>query len=267
MPTAPPKKLDCYDFGLELIRTGDLDPVYITVWNAKLEPEELNQWLLAYWCFYHCGTASYLTGGDRFYWAQMNMAAASKDYPRGRERRHFRGDLSIKSVDWLVKKGLPEIFRPLTGGRRYLGEVICYVCTWYGFGEWIAFKVADMVDRLGLTQVDFSSASKYLYESPRQGAEKLRVFHGDLGAGGFEGVTQWALDRVVTELGSLDAPPRNERKIGYAEAETILCKWDAYLNGHYHIGEDIVAVRKALLRFSKCDLSQRLLAGSRGVLW
>src|SRR5688572_32656689 len=39
-----------------------------------------------------------------------------------------------------------------------------------GFGEWIAFKVADMLDSQRMVNVDFSNADLFLYKDPRKSA-------------------------------------------------------------------------------------------------
>lgn len=269
------KKLNCYEFGRRIIDAQDLDPVYVLAANAGFNREEMRGWLLAYWCFYNVGTASWVierksgqNGSSSVYWNRMQEAAGSSDYPRGRERRHFRGAASVNSVNWLRSRGLSELFEPF---NRYttLPSVIEYVKTWVEFGPWIAFKVADMIEVLGLSQIDFSEAPRFLFDSPRHGAKRLWNEHNS----GLDpsrepgGVEKWAMDLIVENV-PVKAPPRFARLVNYQEAETILCKWDAYMNGRYHIGEDIEACRKALLRYSKCKTSQRLFkAGTTGGLW
>lgn len=281
MPTVE-TKLSCYDFGRQLLETNDLDPVYVLLHGAKdyfHSDDLLKPWLLAYWCFYHVGTASWILDQEEYnglgYWEGMMTAAKSKDYPRSAERRHFRGQNAIKSVEYLEKRGLNGLFDSLILATRLnpqytvsVGVVIQYVQRWVGFGPWISFKVADMLERLGLTNVDFNTDNEgAVFDSPREGAIRLWVQEvGSIPDG--IATTKWAMDRIVEELGSYLAPPRYERTINYQEAETILCKWKSYLNGHYHVGEDIAACRKALLRFSRSRTAQRLLrAGKDAELW
>jgi hypothetical protein len=63
------------------------------------------------------------------------------------------------------------------------------------------------------------------------------------------------------------APPRRERLIGPQEAETILCKWKSYLNGHYQIGEDTESCEKGLKLFPKVEMAGRLLRVGAKKLW
>ena len=105
-------KLDLVTFGRHLFKTGDLDPVYVSLQGAKLEPNQLDRWLIAYWCFYNCGFASFAsenTGRD--YWSCMEEAAENRTnsplggrWPRGSERRHFRGAASIRAVESLSRR-------------------------------------------------------------------------------------------------------------------------------------------------------------------
>lgn len=260
-----------YEFGRKLLETNDLDPVYVLLWNAGFSPNDLQRWLLAYWCFYHVGTASWITegGGEEAYWGRMFVAARSKSYPRSAERRHFRGANAEKSVTWLSSKGVAAIFAPLSKPAT-VAEVMRYVGTWVGFGPWISFKVADMLERLNLVSIDFSDTGSWLYDSPRESAAILNTLEGE---GEYDpphdkGVGDWAIGRILSELEGMKAPPRYERLLNSQEAETILCKWKSYRNGHYHVGEDIASCRKGLLRFARCRLSQSLLqAGKRGRLW
>jgi hypothetical protein len=275
-------KLNVYDFGRELLKTNDLDPVYVAVHEARLEPDLLKAWLLAYWCFYHVGTASviaesYKVGVFRTeanYFKAMREAAGSKEWPRSSERRHFRAANALKSVAFLEGKGLAALFAPFYEPAMYQGltnyataaSVMKYVQTWVGFGPWIAFKVADMMERLGLCLIRFTE-SDALYDSPLKAAQQLWTTESPGRAEPF-GVGSWAVGRVLGAVGPTMAPPTYNRLINVQEAETILCKWGSYMNGHYHLGEDVAAVRDGLLRFAKCRLSQRLLAGGKkGGLW
>lgn len=262
--------MDVYAFGRELVRTRDLDPVYVCVYEAALEPEVLKKWLVAYWCFYHMGTASWIST-RRDYWGAMELAAGTKAYPRGRERRHYRGENARKSVAFLKEQDLDGLWDELgryryERGRIRLGDLVDYFREWVGFGPWIAFKAADMVERLGILEVDFSDASAYLYDSPAKGAA---VVWGEENDGEPPpDVSKWAVARVVDELGDLKAPPGDDRPFGPPEAETVLCKYAAARSGHYRIGEDVEACRTALLRFPSCSLSQRLLrGGGKGGMW
>lgn len=269
--------LSVYEFGRQLLEAKDLDPVYVVLWEAGLGEERLHNWLLAYWCFYHVGTASWITD-QADYWKAMETAAGSKDWPRSSERRHFRGENARKSVAYLKGRGVYDLFTELLAdeevspaeGPVSAKRVIETSQGWIGFGPWIAFKVADMLERLGILQVEFD-LDTILYDSPQKAADLLWSMEhtGETGpyVQGYKS-GEWAIAKVGAALDNFMAPPRGERPIGPQEVETVLCKWGSYLKGHYEIGEDVTAVREGLLRFARCRTAQRLYAGGRkGGLW
>ena len=254
-----------FAFGRVLVKTNDLDPVYNVVWKAKLRGPILRRWLLAYWCFYHVGTASWVVDQPD-YWKAMQQAAGSKEWPRGSERRHFRGSRSTRAVQELESVGITAIFDPLIGRRLTLEDVMGQVKAWHGFGDWIAFKVADMLERLALAKVSFTAGPVFMFDSPRKGAEELWGRYGKDVEPDHKGV--WAVKEILKRLNPLKAPPRYERLLGVQEAETVLCKWKSHLSGHYRLGEDLEAVESALKLFSQTKTAQKLLrAGKREGLW
>lgn len=256
--------LSIYEFGRQLIDTQDLDPVYVVLYHSEWKDRrQLEKWLLAYFCFYHCGTASWISDqGD--YWKAMEVAAGSKAYLRSSERRHFRGSAALKSVAWLRERGVPTLFAPFHG-TLVLKDVMNYVKTWYCFGDWIAFKVADMLERLNLCKVVFKPEDVFsMFESPRKGAEAMAERHGPA----IGEVPMWAHNKLKAILGTKLAPPSLNRPVNIQEYETILCKFSSYLKGHYHVGKDIHEVRHGLLTRATCSTAQKLLmAGKVGGMW
>lgn len=261
--------LGVYEFGEELLRTNDLDPVYVVLWNANLEPNTLKRWLLAYWCFYHVGTASWIADHklEPFYWEGMERAAASKEWPRGSERRHFRGQASVKSVAWLKEKRMWPLFNWFQVHRvTTLPEVMGYVQSWYLFGDWIAFKVADMMERLDLVEVSFPPESMFsMFDAPKKGAELMAELHGPATG---TNVYSWAYEQLTHNLEGVMAPPRYEREVNVQEIETILCKWKSHRNGHYPVGKDTMEIKHGLELFANSNVARQLLEGGRiGGLW
>lgn len=263
MPSIEPEKLSIYAFGSKLLDANDLDPIYTLLWKAKFPREKLRKWLLSYWCFYHCGTASWIVDQSD-YWKAMHTAAASKDYPRSPERRHFRAKNAVDSVTWLEARGIDKLFRPFKICKT-LEQVMGWVKHWTGFGPWISFKVADMLERLDLCKIDFDSTSMFLFNSPKEGAELMWELNGK--SIRTTNVQDWAVRTLLEYFGDQKAPPRLERLINAQEVETILCKWKSYMKGHYKIGEDVEGCKHAL-EFRQGKTSRQLLkAGRIGGLW
>lgn len=251
-----------YEFGREILDTNDLDPVYVILHQANLPKPTLEKWLLAYWCFYHVGTASWIADNPQQYWTRMETAAGSKEYPRSSERRHFRGENARKSVAWL--RSQKDNLFPSLAECTTAAEVVDFVQGWYGFGPWISFKVADMLERLGLIpDLRFDTADLSFYDSPAKGAVEHASRELPSQLGSVQETVDWSVNRILNELGYYAAPPAGDRFINVQEAETILCKWKSYLGDHYEVGEDIEACRLGLLRFPECRTTQRLLRAMR----
>lgn len=249
--------LNIFEFGSQLIETEDLDPVYVALWNAQLPGSQLRRIILAYSCLYHLGAAAKISEktGTR-YWDLLYEAAENVGlkWPRGGERRHFRGRAATEAVvDLRAKYRNPEFAvenwfeadTPATTFTSLSGRVREETL----FGPWIAFKLADIAESLGWP-VDFSNCELGIFKDPRQGAALYRF--GDWKSS----ITDRELKEVISELvarfsGRFRAPPRFERKINVQEVESILCKWKSHYKGHYWVGKDIYEIRRHLVGWGK----------------
>jgi len=253
-------------FGDHLLFSGDLDPVYVALTGVDWHWKTLYQWLIAYWCFYSCGFASWVAGKDgRDFWGHMIIAAENKTlapcgdrWPRGRERRHFRGEQGISTVRDLARVygDQPyDMVRVILNGAPDYREVTRRVKDHRGFGPWISFKVADMVDRVVGQRVDFDEAAVFMFKDPVKAAfmywnqQHDRELEGPVPTGQEEEI----IHSVVAELidyfaGHMKhmAPPRKDRLVNLQEIETILCKWKSHLHGHYPLFNDIKEIREGL---------------------
>jgi hypothetical protein len=114
------------------------------------------------------------------------------------------------------------------------------------FGPWIAFKVADMLERVLKIPIDFSDCQLLeFYDEPREGAEAAaRLWK--------LATPELALEKMAKHfrvLSPMYAPPTGNRMVNIQEIETILCKWKAYVNGRYEIGKDTYEVAHGLLNY------------------
>jgi hypothetical protein len=242
-------------FGEALLRTGDLDPVYVAIHGAQLPLPQLKRLLLAYFCFYHLGAAAYLSEreGEDF-WRAVEVAARNDQpprktdmtlpdgrWPRGAERRHFRGPKCVDAVRTMSLLASPEdvidsLIEPVPGSDVLPADVVMErVQEWPLFGPWIAWKAADVLERLGLAAIDFPADLELLYKEPRTALAKL---------GGDPART---LSELINHFRRFRAPPRFERPCNIQEVESIACKHAAHLNGTYFIGKDIKDVRHDLI--------------------
>jgi len=287
------KSLTIEEFGTALIRTRDLDPVYVALrgaLNAKaLNRAQISALLISYWCFYHLGAASYIaekSTSDKKFWDLLMEAAVNERspgvrpygerWPRAAERRHFRGGQAMAAVKELASK----YQSPLQALDGMLGastaptysSVSGCVKLHRGFGPWIAFKVADMAERVLGMPVSFDDCELGIYKDPRQGAALAYIENlapPALVAQPIHKEKPWtypvtdyelkqAVDHYVRYFRSrkLKAPPFDDRPVGVQEIETIFCKYKSHRKGHYTVGKDIAEVRHGLVGWG--DLADEL---------
>lgn len=267
------------DFGRRMITSGDLDPIYIALNKCRfLNVAHRNRWLVAYWCFYHAGFASWLSeheGSD--FWSKMMVAAENTTvapdggrWPRGTERRHFRGQQGIRAVAELTEEygARPQDMVTLiasrslaNGNRRPVEAVFAHVKHHRGFGDWISFKVADMLDCCTDYPVEFDNAHIFMFSDPVKGAALAAKSWDNYGPQG-TAVTDYVVERLIKEFSDLTAPPLHRRAINVQEVETVLCKWKSHLNGHYPVGKDTKEIRHGLSTWAPLsDTGKSFLAG------
>lgn len=262
------ERLPIEEFGKILLESNDLDPVYVALYTMLsgeiISREQLSRWILAYSCLYHCGAASYLSEfeGEAFFKALM-VAARNEEpsptgerWPRGHERRHWRGAQAINSCTYLWNRyaSKPELFLFEIAAIGYdfaphavftFKDVSDRVRSLHGFGGWIAFKLADMVDRLGLRKVTFNYDDVTIYRDPVIAAERLVIMRNNLPLN--SQVKPAAVKAVFEYLeeyfSGYAAPPLGDRPVGLQEVESILCKWKSHRNGHYPLYNDIREIR------------------------
>lgn len=251
--------LDIEEFGRRLIMTNDLDPLYVALYKSKAEigRRTLCNWLLAYWCFYHAGVASYMSELDgEGYWKTMMVAARNETggWPRGKERRHFRAVNAINSIEYFMAQGKSPSAIIDDWYARTLKELSKKVQQAVGFGPWIAFKVADMMERVLGCPISFDETEVMMYSEPKKAAWML---WNERMAPKYPPNTKFKEDAVLksvvenltihfSKLNSHLAPPRYERPVNIQEIETILCKWKSHKNGHYPLNNDIHEIRDGL---------------------
>jgi hypothetical protein len=284
------------EFGTALVNSGDLDPIYLMLNAADLESAVLQRWSLAYWMFYHAGVASRIAeaGSGQSFWDAVWQAQDEK-WPRGTERRHFKGAQSRNAIAELegryripedavgwVATGLEH--NGIAASKVYSTQSFLDVreraMRWRGFGPWIAFKVADMVDAVLKVQVDFRDALPYLFDDPVKGAvwvaiqrtvrvptgsttAQLQAIHDGMPPEHRRQMVEPVVKYLTQQLGGLTAPHAPQRQLRLQEYETILCKYKSHLNGRYEVGKDTKEIIHGLTGWGK--LATHLQATLQGV--
>lgn len=274
------ERLPIERFGRHLLLSGDLDPIYVALSRLDLGREQLCRWLVAYWCYYHAGVASFLSEfSGREFWSYMACAARNQEdqptpfgarWPRGHERRHFRGANGVNSVEDLSRRyaTAEDMVNYVTGLREPdsvalpFGAVTARAQAHVGFGPWIGFKIADMLDRVLGIPVDFSTDDVFMFKDPEQAALKLwnqRLGYPDTARPKDKAVAiKTVVDYLKQEFHSFRAPPALDRPVGLQEVETVLCKWKSHMNGHYPLWNDVHEIGEGLTPwFSCCETARK----------
>lgn len=244
------------DFCATLLTKFDLDPIYPMLVNAvvdgAMDGDTLKRWLLAYWCYYSAGTASFIAEcpSNQFYDAMRAGFSGEGQYPRGHERRHFRGKNGLKAIEHLESFGPAEKVVDFIYKLDYLGKQQTYgyiaerAMKFTLFGPWIAWKICDMGERVLCLDIDFYGTSLYMYKDPVQGGALYRF--GDWQHPITEAELAEVVKAIECEFTNYLAPPHLDRPINVAEVETILCKYKAHIKGHYPPLFDIGEIRHGL---------------------
>jgi hypothetical protein len=133
------------------------------------------------------------------------------------------------------------------------------------FGPWIAFKVADMLERVMNVPIDFTNADVMMFKQPFESAlmvyedwtqkgkmPAMRMTDIKLSTYDEKERVQKVAQALLKHFGEWTAPPITEhigdkpRNVNIQEVETILCKWKSHLSGSYPLGNDIRELRHGL---------------------
>lgn len=268
-------RLPIEEFGRELLITRDLDPIYVALQEVDLPSANLSRWLVSYWTFYSAGVSCWMSERpDDEFWQAMHVAAENEApaphggrWARGAERRHCRGQAAVKCVADLSGRyrTAHDMVDFLKEGDSSLGlpfrVVRDRVKRHHLFGDWIAYKVGDMLERCWGANVvfDFGDA---MYDEPRKAAGMVWN-EWNPGSDPCDGLTDVecvssVVDGLLHEFRQFRAPPRYDRVVGLQEVETILCKWKSHTGGHYAAGKDIREISHGLEPWlTRCETARR----------
>lgn len=254
-------RLSIERFGEQLLETGDLDPVYVMLNKVSWPDDQLYRFCIAYWCFYSSGVAAWIAQrqSSKEFWNLMRVATENVQpaphggrWERGHERRHFRGDRAIAAIDELSTMFSNPLNMPayLLGAGNTFEQIRGRVLNLPQFGPWMAFKIADMLERCFRVPVSFTQSEVFMYRDPREAAIKLWLDRAGLDPKATPKEPDKAIYQAVNYLldyfKDYDAPPHMDRKVNLQEIETILCKWKSHMNGHYPLLNDTTEIKANL---------------------
>lgn len=260
--------LSVEDFGRQLLKSQDLDPIYVALVGMDLDPITLGRWLMAYWCCYDAGVSCYIADDPDYkvFWDRMGWMAFNESpsplggrWRRAAERRHWRGKNAASSLADLQQRyfDVPEDMAAFCAyGSGYQPNYPPITCasvmeraqTHVGFGPWIAFKIADMCERVMRVPVSFKEAEVFMFRDPVKAALMVWDSWPDNSSKVLEPDRISAVvDYLKGEFRDLPAPPGWDRPVGLQEVETVLCKWKSHVNGRYPLNHDIIEIRHHLL--------------------
>lgn len=259
------ERLGWREFGSHLLESLDLDPVYCALAKVPWDEEQKKRFCVAYWCHYHVGSACYAASFEGTDFWRVVMAATKNETPapvggrwqRGHERRHFRGKQGLTAVERLWKQyPFPEAmvdyvsFAHTSVVKPTCRDVMKRVQEHHLFGRWIGFKVADMLDRVFDKQVDFDGSEMLMFDEPRKASLMVWRAEQKMPETAHPRDEELAVKMVVAHLikhfSGYVAPPAFDRRVGFQEVETILCKWKSHCNGHYPPWNDVDEINQGL---------------------
>ena len=237
-----------------LISTGELDPTYNLVYYARgeLGPEWAKRFCMAHLMFYNVETSIILADVEEkhFWFRVMQMYHTAN---RGQERRHYRGQNGLQSIDSLRYDRPSMVFdQPGENHKLVTLKTIAQriaAAGIKGFGTYFILKWADLLDVMHRLSVDYSplvhSPHLFLFEGAAKGLESIwpgRPHH--------EGLLE-----IADYIKQFRDPFQGYRLCGLSEAETIACAYRTYyVKTTYKFGWDIHNLRVTLDKLGRHDL-------------
>lgn len=260
--------INVVDFGKILFESADLDPLYVALLGGALDRDQLCRWLVAYWCFYSSGFASLASERvGRGFWQLMTEAAVNTTdaptggrWPRGAERRHFRGKTAVEGVKQLEEYygSRPEgMIDYLVSGKMDIDSVIQRAKTHKYFGNWIAFKISDMIDAVLRIRVAQDDLTVFLYDSPRKSIDECYLSGAITGGSGdrYENAMNW----LWGQLQECKIPHKPTSAPDWFSLETVWCKHLSHMHGHYPLYKDTIEIREGLEPWSEISATAHKL--------
>ena len=256
------RKLSIIDFGAHLLTSRDLDPIYIALNKCAFDSGTRNRWLTAYCAFYSAGFACWASEQETAgYWSALHTAAVNEvptpfgeRWPRSSERRHFRGEQAKKAIiAWKEKyEENPEcMMEYISEGAPSFTQTYERAKQHRSVGAWMGFKLVDLVDACMGYEIDQSDIMLFMYDTPRESLLRRWQEKYQLPATAkprdeeavIRGMVQYYQDIFKDHT----IPHKPGKPLDMFCLETIFCKYQSHLNGHYPLYNDIDEITHGLL--------------------
>jgi hypothetical protein len=230
----------------------DIDPVYeIPFLDAFRGNFDKIRFVYAYLLFYDVGVALALSRldtewGTLEFVQQVSLFALTKRSRRGVERRHFRA----KHAEWTATAGrsVYSEFYDCTVSHHSWKNSISALKKLPSFGDWLAFKATDMLERTNLVHAYKNSDDECLatwYGVPEEGWSIIKVQEN------YNNKREFLSDILQLKL---RLPGGGFRQIfNMQEIETLCCKYKSHTNGRYEPGNDVKHVMNQMCAFKLLD--------------
>lgn len=266
-------KLSIEEFGAHLLTSGDLDPVYLALNGCGFDNSMRNRWLTAYCAFYSAGFACWASEreGEQFWKVLAEAATNSTEapcggrWPRASERRHFRGMQAEKAVEaWKEMYGSrPEdMMEYIADGAPHFNYALERAKTHRSVGTWMGFKLVDLVDACMNREISQDDITMFFYDTPKQ--SMLRLWREKQG---LPENAQPKDERLVLEamieysrnaFKDHTIPHKQGKPVDLFTLETIFCKFQSHLNGHYQLWKDTDEINHGLTSWIPASSNAKL---------
>lgn len=227
------RQLPFEQFGSELLKRRDIEPVYEMLFQSRLKGEMLHKWLIAFWLFQNAGVASDIAESPNYYEALESAGinlSRNQTYPQvllSRPKPEAVID-QITNDHWFkTYKNAKEVLK---------------------VEDYAAYRIAVMIERCLRVDMDFSGDWLWFFNEPRTGAltvyEEFNLKNSWLKKGRGGRIHGQLQDRVEAArnfaLGLFEnrpALPDCRRVIGTPEIATIFAKYKQHRVNQYHIGK------------------------------
>lgn len=210
-----PRQTDIVSFIKKKLLIDDVEPMYTAIMRSNLPLRTRQRICFAEGLADHLGLAARMSEATDFWKGANDFVYQGQ---RGGARRHFRGAVAKAALKEMERRH-PDLSSFFVNMPRDFFEARSYITSLPQFGDFSAFKIADMAERTCGVQVDFSNVwLKDFSKFPRRGAALAAEY---LGIDKSEDLYQ----KLLKQKWPRQAPPKYDRCLNAQELETMFCNY------------------------------------------